>query len=61
MKQLARQHRKNRAAVAEARQHLEQSRADRPAVEALSADLRREAEVNGFTSRVRSSLRGRPL
>jgi hypothetical protein len=52
--------RHRRQAVAEARRHLEQSRADRPAVEKLAADLRREAAKNNFAARVDASLRGRP-
>lgn len=57
MKELARHRRQG---VAEARRHLEQSRADRPAVEKLVEDLRHEAAKNNFAARVDASLKGRP-
>jgi hypothetical protein len=51
--------RRRRAGVDEARRHLEQSVAERPAVEQLAEDLRREAAKNNFARRVDASLRGR--
>lgn len=49
----------HRPETEDARRHLEQSRADRPAVDKLVADLRREAAKNNFAARVDASLKGR--
>jgi hypothetical protein len=51
--------RRNRAGTKRAREHLEQSIADRPEVEAITSALERQATANNFASRVDESLKGR--